>query len=74
MIGASQGAFGAAWAQADLRRILRTIGARVEERELAVANAQHAFTSDGLLRDGLQREALMGILDALRGSRCRRAA
>ena len=43
VIGASQGAFGAIWAQAELRKILRTIGASVEERELAVSHAQHAF-------------------------------
>lgn len=74
VIGASQGAFGATWAQADLRRILRTLGARVEDRELAVANAQHAFAPDGLLRDPLQREALTAIVDALSRETHRRAA
>jgi chromate reductase len=39
VIGASQGVFGAAWAQADLRKILQTIGARVEDREPLVARA-----------------------------------
>ena len=31
VIGASTGPFGAAWAQAELRKVLRTIGARVVE-------------------------------------------
>jgi chromate reductase, NAD(P)H dehydrogenase (quinone) len=74
VIGASQGAFGAIWAQAELRKILRTIGASVEEHELAVAHAQHAFAADGLLRNPQQRAALTSILEALRAKTCRRAA
>jgi chromate reductase len=37
--GASTGMFGAVWAQAELRKVLRTTGARVLERELAVPHA-----------------------------------
>ncbi len=74
VIGASQGAFGAVWAQAELRKILRTIGALVEEGELAVGRAQHAFAADGLLRDPEHRAALTSILETLRGQTCRRAA
>ena len=74
VVGASQGAFGGVWAQAELRKILRTIGASVEERELAVAHAQHAFAADGLLRDAAQRAALTSILETLRGRTRRRAA
>jgi chromate reductase len=51
VVGASQGLFGAVWAQADLRRILRTIGARVDDRELPVSRAHEAFTEEGRLRD-----------------------
>ncbi len=65
VIGASQGVFGAAWAQADLRKILRTIGARVDEQELLVAHAQHAFTLEGRLCDPAHAAALTSILDAL---------
>jgi chromate reductase, NAD(P)H dehydrogenase (quinone) len=74
VIGASQGAFGAVWAQAELRKILRTIGACVEGRELAVAHAQDAFGADGLLRDPEQRALLRSILETLRGQRRRTAA
>jgi len=75
VIGASQGAFGAAWAQAELRKILQTLGASVEQRELAVAHAQHAFAADGLLRDPEQRAVLTSIIETLRGQRrARRAA
>jgi chromate reductase len=74
VIGASQGAFGATWAQAELRRILRTIGAAVVERELAVGHAQHAFMPDGLLRDPKQRAALTSILETLGRQTCRRVA
>ena len=46
-----RGCSGPVRAQADLRRILATIGARVEERDLPVAQAHEAFTADGDLRD-----------------------
>jgi len=51
VIGASSGPFGAVWAQAELRKILTAIGARVDERDLPVAWADEAFGSDGRLRD-----------------------
>jgi chromate reductase len=37
--GASTGMFGAVWAQAELRKVLRTAGARVVDHELAVPHA-----------------------------------
>ena len=74
VIGASQGAFGGIWAQADLRRILQTIGASVDDHELAVAHAQHAFTAEGLLRDHHLRAGLTSMLETLRRQACRRAA
>jgi chromate reductase len=51
VIGATMGMFGAVWAQADLRRILATAGARVVEGELPVAKVHEAFTDDERLRD-----------------------
>jgi NAD(P)H-dependent FMN reductase len=40
VVSASTGSFGAVWAQQDLKRVLRTLGARVlETPELAVAKA-----------------------------------
>jgi len=39
VIGASTGIFGAVWAQAELRKVLGALGARVLDRELAVGQA-----------------------------------
>jgi chromate reductase len=74
VVGASQGAFGAVWAQADLRRILATIGARVDDRELPVALAQDAFGADGRLLDPHLDRRLRAIVDGLVSNSSRRAA
>jgi chromate reductase len=74
VIGASQGAFGAVWAQAELRKVLQTIGARVGEGELVVAHAQHAFGPDGTLSDPDVAAALRTIVEQLLDATCRRAA
>jgi chromate reductase, NAD(P)H dehydrogenase (quinone) len=55
--GASTGMFGAVWAQAELRKVLRTAGARVLDHELAVP---HADTAD----DDLGKR-LAGLVDRL---------
>ncbi len=39
VVGASTGIFGAVWAQAELRKVLGALGARVLDRELAVGQA-----------------------------------
>ncbi|HSC90198.1 MAG TPA: NAD(P)H-dependent oxidoreductase [Gaiellaceae bacterium] len=74
VIGASQGLFGAVWAQADLRRVLATIGARVDDRELPVARAHEAFTADGRLRDPGLATILRAIVDDLICRTAQRAA
>jgi chromate reductase len=74
VIGASTGLFGAVWAQADLRKVLRAIGADVLERELAVPSAGTAFGFDGRLRDPDRARALRSILDELVARPMRRAA
>jgi chromate reductase len=51
VIGASTGAFGAIWAQAELRRVLAAMGARVVEGEVAVGHATSRFDSVGRLDD-----------------------
>ena len=51
VVGASTGGFGAVWAQADLRRILTRIGARVVDRELGVGLAASRCDDDGRLAD-----------------------
>jgi chromate reductase, NAD(P)H dehydrogenase (quinone) len=43
VIGASTGMFGAVWAQAEARKVLGAIGARVLDRELPVASADEAL-------------------------------
>lgn len=65
VVGASTGLFGAVWAQAELRRILQTIGARVIDTELAVGRAHEAFDDDGGLADRDLRSALAELVRQL---------
>jgi chromate reductase len=51
VIGASTGLFGAVWAQAEVRKVLKASGARVLESELPVGLAETAFAQDGTLAD-----------------------
>ena len=74
VIGASQGIFGALWAQAELRKILNTIGACLDERELAVPRAHDAFTAQGGLNDPDLAMALRAIVTNLVHTRCEEAA
>jgi chromate reductase, NAD(P)H dehydrogenase (quinone) len=62
VVGASTGLFGAVWAQAELRRVLQAIGARVIETPLSVPSAQTAFTGDGRLRDSELAHVLREIV------------
>ncbi len=65
VVGASTGAFGAVWAQAELRKVLATAGARVAEGEVAVGHAQERFGADGTLLDENLREQLHEVVQAL---------
>ncbi len=65
VIGASSGQFGAMWAQADLRKILGTAGARVVGDELPVARAHEKFDPEGRLLDGELFERLRLVLGTL---------
>jgi chromate reductase, NAD(P)H dehydrogenase (quinone) len=65
VVGASTGAFGAVWAQAELRKVLAAIGARVVEAEVAVGHAPTRFDEDGTLTDEDLREQLGEVVDAL---------
>ena len=49
VIGTSTGMFGAVWAQADLRKVLGLIGARVLDRDTPIPLAETAFDADGAL-------------------------
>jgi chromate reductase len=51
VVGASIGAFGAVWAQAELRKVLGAAGARVVEGEVAVGHAMERFDVNGRLND-----------------------
>lgn len=48
VVGASTGAFGAVWAQAELRKALAATGARVVEGEVAIGHAHQRFADGGL--------------------------
>jgi chromate reductase len=64
VVGASTGAFGAVWAQAELRKVLATLGARVLDVELSVPHAHTRF-DDGDLTDDVIRADLAAALEAL---------
>ena len=65
VIGASTGLFGAAWAQAEMRKVLEIIGADVIDLELPVGQADAAFTGDGQLVEAEQREVLLDLVHML---------
>jgi chromate reductase len=65
VIGASTGAFGAVWAQAELRKVLTTAGARVVEAEVAVGHAPSKFGEAGELVDEEIVEQLSEAIDVL---------
>jgi chromate reductase, NAD(P)H dehydrogenase (quinone) len=65
VVGASQTAYGAIWAQDHLRKALGIAGARVLDVELPVANAPEHFDSDGVLIDLELRDRLAEIIDRL---------
>jgi len=67
VVGASTGAFGAVWAQAELRKVLATAGARVADIELAVGHAHEHLDGDGHPSDPTQREALRDAVGVLLG-------
>jgi chromate reductase len=65
VIGASTGMFGAVWAQAELRKVLGSAGARVAEVELAVGHAHEHLDEAGHPEDDAQREALRDTVRVL---------
>ena len=81
VVGATTGLFGAVWAQAELRKVLRTAGARPLEEEVPVGQADTAFADgedrlaepelDALLRDAvgaLVREVSAPVEDVARAA------
>lgn len=60
--GASTGAFGAVWAQGELRKVLAAMGARVVEAEVTVGHAPTRFDEEGRLVDEDVREQLAELI------------
>ena len=65
VVGASTGLFGAVWAQAETRKVLQAMGARVLEEELPVGMAGSAFTEEGTLVEPELAERFTDVLENL---------
>jgi chromate reductase len=65
VIGATPGGFGAVWAQAELRKVLGTAGARVLEDGVAVPRVHERIGADGELADEGVLRKLDTVLEAL---------
>lgn len=65
VLAASEGSFGGVWAQADVKKVLGIIGARVLNEGLALPYAQDAFDTSGGLIEPVYREHLVATLTAL---------
>ncbi len=65
VIGASTSMFGAVWAQAELRKVLGAIGARVIDSDLPISTAEEAFDAQFKLVSDEQHEKLAEILRRL---------
>ena len=65
VIGASTGMFGAVWAQAEARKVLTAIGARVIDTELPVPTADEQFSDDGRLSDEEIERALVDLIEGI---------
>jgi chromate reductase, NAD(P)H dehydrogenase (quinone) len=65
VIGASTGVFGAVWAQAETRKVLGALGARVVDAELPVARAGDRYKDGRLTLTPEQSEGLHALLEAL---------
>jgi chromate reductase len=68
VIGVSTGMFGAAWAQAELRKVLRALGARVIDVELPIPNATHICDGGRLQLNQQQAQILDELLAELVGA------
>jgi chromate reductase len=70
VIGASTGMFGAVWAQAELRKVLASAGARVVDGELPLAAVHEAYDENGRLvlddHEGVLRTILADLVAAVR--------
>jgi chromate reductase, NAD(P)H dehydrogenase (quinone) len=65
VVGASAGIFGAVWAQAEVRKVLGAMGARVAEGEVVLGQAMDRFDGDGRLNDPNLEEQLRELTGEL---------
>ncbi|MDQ2676885.1 MAG: NAD(P)H-dependent oxidoreductase, partial [Actinomycetota bacterium] len=65
VMGATTGHFGAVWAQAELRKVLGSTGARVLDSEVSLALADEAWDDDGSLRDEQTAAAIRDLTSAV---------
>lgn len=65
VIGASAGMFGAVWAQAELRKVLGAMGARVAEGEVVVGRAMDRFDAQDRLNEPNLEEEVREIARTL---------
>ena len=65
VVGASTGIFGAVWAQAELRKVLAALGARVLDRDLPVGQAATRTAAGGEFADGEVLAQLDGVVEEL---------
>jgi chromate reductase, NAD(P)H dehydrogenase (quinone) len=75
VIGTSTGMFGAVWAQAELRKVLGLIGARVLDRDTPVPLAETAFAPNGALDPDYEEAvdaAVADLIDLVRDAQLRR--
>ena len=57
--------FGAVWAQAELRKVLGAIGARVTEGEVAVGRAGERFDDNGRLNEPNLEQEVHEVISTL---------
>ena len=74
VIGSSTGAYGAVWAQAELRKVLGSCGARVVEGEVALGHTKQAFESDDPLSPELRAQLRELLADLVTHARERAQA
>jgi chromate reductase, NAD(P)H dehydrogenase (quinone) len=65
VIGASTGAFGGVWSQAELRKVMGALGARVLDVELALPHAHEHFDERDSLADAGYLAQLHEVVNAL---------
>ena len=65
VVGATTGSFGAVWAQAELRKVLASTGARVVDLELPLSKAHEAFDDAGALISSDHDDRMLEVLGAL---------